>query len=192
MRDSAPALSAASVSRRGWLLGAGAAAAPAWALSKPPVDSGRRLPDAVRACLAASGLPLEQFGVQVQPVDGGAALVALNAEVPCVMASTAKTVTAMAALDLLGPSYRWRTRAYARGLMVEGHLYGDLILVGGGDVLLTTAALRDWFREMRLRGLHHVQAASCSTAARSGSANATSPARPNRRRTGRTTCARTP
>lgn len=156
MRDSAPALSAAAVSRRGWLLAAGAVAAPAWALPKPGADPGRRLPDAVRACLAASGLPLEQFGVQVQPVEGGTALVALNAEMPCVMASTAKTVTSMAALDLLGPRYRWRTRAYVRGLLVEGHLYGDLILVGGGDVLLTTEVLRDWLREMRLRGLHHV------------------------------------
>lgn len=160
MRDSAPAPSTVGPTRRGWLLGASlaavTAATTARTLPSAPPDPGRRLPEAVRQCLAASGLPLEHFGVHVQPVDGGSALVALNAETPCVMASTAKTVTSMAALDLLGPRYRWRTRAYARGLVVEGHLYGDLILVGGGDVLLTTAALRDWFREIAARGLRQV------------------------------------
>lgn len=155
MRDSARALSDAAVSRRHWLLGCAAAlGGPAQAAVLP--DPQRRLPDAVRACLLGSGIPLEHFGVFAEPVDGGTPLIRLNAEQPCVMASTAKTVTSMAALDLLGPRYRWQTRAYARGLMVEGHLYGDLILVGGGDVLLTTAALRDWFGEIQRLGVRHV------------------------------------
>lgn len=158
MPDSAPATSNGP-DRRRWLawataLGWGAPCFASRALK--PIDPGRLLPDAVRATLQASRLPLDTFGVHAQPIDGAPPLIALNAEQPYVMASTAKTVTAMAALDLLGPGYRWRTRAFARGLVVDGHLYGDLVLVGGGDVLLTPPVLRDWFREIQALGLRHV------------------------------------
>lgn len=66
------------------------------------------LPPAVASRLASSGLPLSSFGVHVQPVDAGsaAALASLNAERPFVLASTAKLVTSLAALDLLAPAHR--------------------------------------------------------------------------------------
>jgi len=69
------------------------------------------LPPEVAATLGASGLPLASFGLQVQPVDGGGdgALASLNADRPFVLASTTKLVTSLAALELLGPT--WRTRA---------------------------------------------------------------------------------
>jgi D-alanyl-D-alanine carboxypeptidase len=60
------------------------------------------------------------------------------------MASTAKIVTSLAALDLLGPRWRWRTQAFATGPLHDGQLLGDLLIVGGGDPRLTTAELRQW------------------------------------------------
>jgi D-alanyl-D-alanine carboxypeptidase/D-alanyl-D-alanine-endopeptidase (penicillin-binding protein 4) len=65
---------------------------------------------------AASGLPMASFGVQVQAVDGApaAALAALNAERPFLLASTTKLVTSLAALDLLGPGTPWRAEHAAR------------------------------------------------------------------------------
>lgn len=120
-------------------------------------DAGRRLPDALRNRLQGSGLPLTSFGVYAEAVEGGERpLVALNAAEPFMMASTAKIVTSLAALDLLGPGFRWRTQAYLRGLLTDGHLYGDLIIVGGGDVTLSSADLRAWFERMQEMGLHHV------------------------------------
>lgn len=132
---------------------------PALAARKPvglADDPGRKLPGVLRARLQASGLPLSSFGLYAEPVDGGRPLVALNASEPFVMASTAKVVTSLAALDLLGPKFRWRTQAYLRGLLTDGHLYGDLIIVGGGDVTLSTDDLRAWFERMQSMGLHHV------------------------------------
>lgn len=115
-----------------------------------------RLPVALQKRLADTGLPPGSFGVHAVDVDNGSTLLSMNASEPFVMASTAKIVTSLAALDLLGPNYRWRTRAYVRGLLADGHLYGDLILVGGGDVLLSTEELLAWFASMQAKGLQHV------------------------------------
>jgi len=95
--------------------------------------------------------------VLVQPIARPARpLIALNADVAFQLASTTKLVTTLAALDLLGPDYRWRTRAYLDGMLRGGRLLGDLVIAGGGDVSLSSDDLRGWFAELRERGLHEV------------------------------------
>ena len=64
--------------------------------------------------LRASGLPLASFGAFVRPVDSEAPLMAINPESSYAMASTTKVVTSLAALDLLGVNFRWRTFAFLR------------------------------------------------------------------------------
>lgn len=61
-------------------------------------------------------------------------------------ASNLKIYTAAAALGLLGPEHRWTTRVYARTVNGEpigddGVVKGSLVLVGGGDPMLTSADL---------------------------------------------------
>lgn len=147
------------------LLGAGAALASplAWAVPSPGVashGSGPRhaaTPEQVgEALLRASGLPLACFGACVRPVDSQAPLVAVNAEASYAMASTTKVVTSLAALDLLGVEFRWRTFAFLRGSLVDGTLLGDLLIVGGGDACLTSAELREWFAQLRAKGLKRI------------------------------------
>ena len=53
-------------------------------------------------------------------------------------ASTMKLVTAITALDYLGTSYKYRTRLYYHGDIVNGKLSGDLYCVGGFDPMLTS------------------------------------------------------
>ena len=60
---------------------------------------------------------------------------------PRVLASNEKLLTSMAALDLLGGAYRFRTVAATDGRMRDGVLRNDLWLVGGGDPSLTTTDL---------------------------------------------------
>ncbi len=72
------------------------------------------------------------------------------------LASTAKIVTSLAALDLLGPQYRWRTHAYATGPVYLGRLQGDLIIAGGGNARLSSAELLGWMRRMREQGLAEI------------------------------------
>ena len=106
--------------------------------------------------LRASGLPLSSFGACVRPIDSVTPLVAVNAESSYAMASTTKVVTSLAALDLLGVNFRWRTFAFLRGSLVEGTLLGDLLIVGGGDARLSSAELRDWFGQLRAQGLKRI------------------------------------
>ncbi|GAA1214307.1 D-alanyl-D-alanine carboxypeptidase/D-alanyl-D-alanine-endopeptidase [Kitasatospora nipponensis] len=56
-------------------------------------------------------------------------------------ASTQKTVTAAAALDLLGQDHRFTTEVLAAGPRTGGRLEGDLVLRGGGDPSLLPADL---------------------------------------------------
>lgn len=62
---------------------------------------------------------------------------------PMLPASTAKIVTAAAALRLLGPDHRFVTRVYAtRPPDAAGVVDGDLVIVGGGDPALSTPLYR--------------------------------------------------
>lgn len=134
-------------------MAAGAVLAGPPAASKPAAEP---MPAAVLEALKATGLPTRSFGVYARPIDGGQPVVSLNAEQPYVLASTTKVVTAAAALDLLGPNYRWRTYAFLGGPLVDGRLLGDLVIVGGGNARLSTEDLRLWFARMQAQGLREV------------------------------------
>ncbi len=115
------------------------------------------LPAAVARAIAASGLPPRSFGLYAQEVIGERTVFALNEEQPYTMASTTKIVTSLAALDLLGPYYRWRTSAFALGTLTDGKLVGDLLIVGGGNAQLTSADLAKWFKRMHEQGLREIE-----------------------------------
>ncbi|MCY4634398.1 MAG: D-alanyl-D-alanine carboxypeptidase/D-alanyl-D-alanine-endopeptidase [Acidobacteria bacterium] len=68
-------------------------------------------------------------------VDGGALEVVdeLNAGRLFVPASVLKVVTVAAALEHLGPDYRWRTRLTTNGALADGVLDGDLVVEPGAD-----------------------------------------------------------
>jgi len=108
------------------------------------------------ALLREAGVPLASVGAYARAIDAPAPLLALNAESPYAMASTTKVVTSLAALDLLGVDFRWRTYAFLRGPLVDGTLLGDLLVVGGGDARLGSAELRAWFAELRAQGLRRI------------------------------------
>jgi len=114
----------------------------------------------LRRLVQSAGLPATSIGLHIEPLgDGRGAipLAGLNAERPYQLASTAKVVTTLAALSLLGPRYRWRTPAFAIGQLQDGRLDGDLLILGGGDALLRTEDLLAWFRRMREEGLREVR-----------------------------------
>ena len=122
-----------------------------------PISSASGLPTAVTAILRGSGLPAKSFAFDVRSVqaDNTPSLLEFNADQPFLLASTAKLVTSLAALDLLGPQHRWRTTAYSSGPLVDGRLAGDLVIVGG-QVGLTGNELRRWFAQMRAEGLQTI------------------------------------
>jgi D-alanyl-D-alanine carboxypeptidase/D-alanyl-D-alanine-endopeptidase (penicillin-binding protein 4) len=116
----------------------------------------RGLPDPVAQVLVSRRLPAATFSAFVQPVDARTATVSFNADTPRNPASTIKLLTTWAALQALGPTYRWKTEAYFDGVLADGTLQGDLLLKGYGDPYLTTERLWLLQRELRLQGLRKI------------------------------------
>lgn len=63
----------------------------------------------------------------------GKELEAYNAGLMLIPASVAKLYTSTAALDLLGPAFRFKTSLWMHGEIHRGRLSGDLIVNGAGD-----------------------------------------------------------
>lgn len=76
---------------------------------------------------------------------------------PLPPASTLKAVTAVYALDHLGPEHRFRTRLLATGPVSNGKIDGHLVLVGGGDPTLDTDRLAELAVALREAGITEVK-----------------------------------
>lgn len=85
---------------------------------------------------------------------------------PLVMpASVLKLVTTAAALEILGPDYRYQTRLLYSGEVQAGVLKGDLIIKGSGDPTLGSrhfannpdAFLQTWVRAIQQRGIERIE-----------------------------------
>jgi D-alanyl-D-alanine carboxypeptidase/D-alanyl-D-alanine-endopeptidase (penicillin-binding protein 4) len=96
------------------------------------------------------------LGFAARSLDTGARIEEFAAETPMPPASVAKALTAVYALDTLGPDHRFATRVLATAPVVDGTLDGDLILVGGGDPTLETDDLGGLAERMRATGLRRV------------------------------------
>lgn len=116
-----------------------------------------QLPGAVKHALRRAHIPLSHVGILVQEVGANKPAISINAGRPMNPASTMKLLTSIAALDTLGPAYRWKTEAYLDGKLDNGVLHGNLIFKGYGDPKLTLEEFWLWLRELRQRGLRDIQ-----------------------------------
>lgn len=108
-----------------------------------------QLPAPVVQALQAENVPLENVSIYVQRVDAPQALLSYQSDVPRNPASVMKLVTSYAALDLLGPSYRWKTQFYGLNLPQQGKLQGGLWVKGSGDPALNTPHLAEVASELQ-------------------------------------------
>lgn len=114
------------------------------------------LPPAMEDALQRAGIPASGVGIYVREVSADAALLELNAARAFSPASVMKLVTTDAALELLGPTYAWKTRAYAAGAQHGDVLQGDLIIQGGGDPKLVLENFWLFLRRIRAQGIREI------------------------------------
>lgn len=86
----------------------------------------------------------------------GKVLAAREADTPLPPASVAKAVTALYALEKLGPEFRFETRVMRVGAVVNGRLEGDLYLVGGGDPNFDTDQMGDLVAALAGKGIKEI------------------------------------
>ena len=122
-----------------------------------PLQAQEALPAPVAAALKSAGLPPSSAAIVVQETGGPRPMLSVNAGAAMNPASTMKLVTTFAALELLGPTFSWKTEAHAAGLLAGEVLEGDLVLRGGGDPRLTIENLWLLLRSLRARGLREIR-----------------------------------
>ncbi|MBZ4688960.1 MAG: D-alanyl-D-alanine carboxypeptidase/D-alanyl-D-alanine-endopeptidase precursor [Cereibacter sp.] len=150
------------ISRR-WMLGAllGSVAAPALpvfadapATSPRPMRRGGPAPVVREAQeLVAEARLGGSIGFVVADANTGEVLEQSDGALPLPPASVAKAVTALYALEALGPEYRYATQILGTGPVVGGVVQGDLVLAGSGDPTLSTDALGDLAARLRASGV---------------------------------------
>ncbi len=98
-------------------------------------------------------------GFAVTDVQSGEVLEARLGSTFLPPASTLKTVTALYALERLGPDHRFPTSVLVTGPVRAGRLDGDLVLIGGGDPTLDTDRLAELAVMVREAGIREVAGA---------------------------------
>ncbi|MBV8603388.1 MAG: D-alanyl-D-alanine carboxypeptidase/D-alanyl-D-alanine-endopeptidase [Pelomonas sp.] len=113
-------------------------------------------PTPVEQALSQAGIPLEHLAIVAFPLDARDAGLRLNADRPMQPASTMKLLTAVVALDRLGPNARGFTELLVDGTPHDGRVDGALVLRGGADTDLDWGALWNLLRELREQGVREI------------------------------------
>jgi serine-type D-Ala-D-Ala carboxypeptidase/endopeptidase (penicillin-binding protein 4) len=106
------------------------------------------MPAAITQLMAAQRLPSSALSFVIIDMDTGRVVMSHNPDTPRSPASTIKTVTTFAALDMLGPAFTWHTRAWLHD--------GDLYLQGGGDPYITLERWWSFVQSLRAQGLNSI------------------------------------
>jgi D-alanyl-D-alanine carboxypeptidase/D-alanyl-D-alanine-endopeptidase (penicillin-binding protein 4) len=109
---------------------------------------GGAAPAAIAQLMAAQHLPSSALSFVIVDADTGRIVMSHNPDTPRSPASTIKTVTTFAALDMLGPAFVWQTRAWLHD--------GDLYLQGGGDPYITLERWWSFVQDLRAQGLSSI------------------------------------
>jgi D-alanyl-D-alanine carboxypeptidase/D-alanyl-D-alanine-endopeptidase (penicillin-binding protein 4) len=118
--------------------------------------TGAALPATVHSALKSAKIGNDAMSVVILPLSGPGIETFINSDISVNPASTMKLITTFAALELLGPTYQWRTEFYTDGQLKDGVLNGNLYLKGGGDPKLNMERLWLLLRDLKNNGVRQV------------------------------------
>ena len=116
--------------------------------------------------LKRPGVRSADWGIEILDPTTNKVLLSVNADKTFKPASVLKVVTTAAALEKLGPDFRFHTGVYTSGILQpDGTLVGDVILVGRGDPnlmdtegeLLQQSALKELAEKLEALGIKRIQ-----------------------------------
>ena len=128
-----------------------------FAAAIPHAGAQASFPPPVAVALATAKIPTAGSAAFVQEVGATRTVLSVNPALAMNPASVMKLVTTYAALELLGPAYRWKTETYSSVPVREGVLEGDLVLKGYGDPKLDLEAFWMLLRALRGKGLREIR-----------------------------------
>lgn len=122
-----------------------------------PATADSSLPAGVKNVLNHRKLDDRHLSLYVENLRTGASVLEWNAGEPRNPASVAKLLTTLVALEMLGPSYTWKTDVYFTGEIADGALDGDLLIKGYGDPFLTTERLWTMLHAIKDTGISRIK-----------------------------------
>jgi serine-type D-Ala-D-Ala carboxypeptidase/endopeptidase (penicillin-binding protein 4) len=131
----------------GWLLAA---------LMVLPTTARSEVPPAARPMLQRANIPDSSVGILSVRVRDGRTLLSHQPNLPLQPASTLKVLTAIAALDMLGPTHTGKVELRTAAPLVDGVLKGDLIVRGEASPDFTWTELRDLLQTLRFSGIREI------------------------------------
>ncbi len=106
------------------------------------------------------------IGVYLQDSETGEVLAHTDPQLSLVPGSTLKLITTATALEMLGPDFRFETQLAYSGQIKNDTLFGDLVIVGGGDPALGSSYfkehylekhfLNDWIKALQQKNIVHI------------------------------------
>ncbi|MCP4583751.1 MAG: D-alanyl-D-alanine carboxypeptidase/D-alanyl-D-alanine-endopeptidase [candidate division Zixibacteria bacterium] len=105
------------------------------------------------------------IGIEIKDLSSDSSIYAFNPDLRFSTASNLKLFTSAAALEMLGPDYRFETSFYTNGkISKKGELKGDLLIAGGGDPLISgrfresiTEVVACWVDSLKARGIKKIK-----------------------------------
>ena len=130
----------------------------------PPPAAARvnQLQRNINTILAAPPLLRGTWGVLVKSLSSDETLFALNAHKLMMPASTQKVLTLAVAADQLGWDYTYKTTVLTIGMVDNGVLKGDVVIVGSGDPTFddwdgfASARFAEWAAALKRRGIQKI------------------------------------
>jgi D-alanyl-D-alanine carboxypeptidase/D-alanyl-D-alanine-endopeptidase (penicillin-binding protein 4) len=106
------------------------------------------VPAGITQLMMTQRLPSSALSFVIVDAETGRVVMSHNPDTPRSPASTIKTLTTFAALDILGPAFVWQTHAWLHD--------GDLYLQGGGDPYITLERWWSFVQGLRAQGLNSI------------------------------------
>ena len=134
--------------------------------AQPAPTSSQELVEGINAVLDSAAFENAFWAVKIVNLPSGETVYERNAEKSFIPASNTKLYTTAAALDLLGPDYRYRTGLYTDGeIDRDGVLQGNVIVRGSGDPVIggrfnggdLTQVFRAWADSLRAAGITRIE-----------------------------------
>ncbi|HMB90012.1 MAG TPA: D-alanyl-D-alanine carboxypeptidase/D-alanyl-D-alanine-endopeptidase [Rhodothermales bacterium] len=134
-------------------------------MAQPVGSAAARLAQAIDPILSDPAFTNAWWGALVVNLEDGTVLYERHAGKNFVPASNTKLYTTAAALDQLGPDYRYRTEVYIDGPVVDGVVQGNLIVRGSGDPVIggrfndgdRLEAFRTWAKALQDLGITRIE-----------------------------------
>ena len=122
------------------------------------------LPDSVESVIKKSTISKDAISISVEKISrqttplkySSSEVLSWQENKPMNPASTMKLVTSIAAMEMLGPQYRWKTDLFTNGQIEGDTLKGDLLLRGSGDPKLIPEEISKLLSNLKSLGIKKI------------------------------------